>query len=129
VYALDVDGNKRALSADEYDAHYVKEYEVPTYQITPTSDWNYGLQINNDDLSESFSVKQNNIDGDYPWSPESTPIELTAQGRQLSYWKPYNVGAGPLPVSGVHSDQPLEDLRLIPYGATNLRISEFPVLR
>ncbi len=129
VYALHVEGKKRKLTNEEYDAHYVKEYEVPTWSIQPVSDWNYGLQLNRENPSESFEVKQNTVDSDYPWSPETTPVELAANGRKLPYWKSYNVGAGPLPVSQVHSNEPVEKLRLIPYGATSLRVSELPVLR
>jgi hypothetical protein len=36
--------------------------------------------------------------------------------------------AGILPESPVSSSEPLEALTLIPYGSTNLRVTEFPVL-
>ena len=43
-------------------------------------------------------------------------------------WKLQHGWAGETPNSPVRSDAELEELTLIPYGCTNLRVTEFPVL-
>ena len=66
--------------------------------------------------------------GQQPFSPEEAPVLLHARGRRLPQWTLVKHAAGPLPVSPVTSQEPLEDLVLIPYGCTSLRVTEFPVL-
>jgi hypothetical protein len=50
------------------------------------------------------------------------------RGRRIPEWTIETNAAGPLPESPVESSQKLEELTLIPYGCSHLRITEFPVL-
>jgi hypothetical protein len=54
---------------------------------------------------------------------------LKVKGRRLPSWKIDEFqNAGPVPESPVLSDEILEDLTLIPYGAAKLRVTVFPIL-
>lgn len=59
----------------------------------------------------------------------ATPMQLKVPGRKIPVWKEYNGHAGPLPQSPVHPDTDEEPLTPVPYGATTLRVSAFPVVR
>ena len=51
------------------------------------------------------------------------------KGRKLPKWKLSNGWAGEI-LGGPHeSSEPLEELTLIPYGCTNIRVTEFPRLK
>ena len=50
------------------------------------------------------------------------------QGRVLDSWGVEHNAAAPPPPSPVKSPNPMETIILLPFGATDLRISEFPVL-
>jgi hypothetical protein len=51
------------------------------------------------------------------------------KGRRIPSWGLERGAAAPPPTSPVTSTGPLEDLMLIPYGCTDLRITEFPMSR
>lgn len=131
VYALKI-GEKWTRVANTKDPEIYGDY---FFEVIPTTPWNYGLPaslLNNPD--EMFRVvKQENIAA-FPWNTENAPLEIRTKGIKIPSWQLYQEMAGPLPWSNMYkielgNDPVEEEITLIPYGCTTLRISEFPVLR
>lgn len=100
--------------------------EWPSFEIHPTTPWNYGLALD----SGQFKVETRNWPADnFPFTPEGSPIRILAKARRIPSWTLDEHGlCGALPDSPVKSDQPLETVTLIPMGAARLRVSAFPVV-
>lgn len=103
----------------------------PTYEITPASDWNYALVIDDTlPLEQNFEVVRTTWPSDdHPFTVESTPIEIKARGKKVKGWKIDQYGlTGELPVEEFRKfEAGTEEITLIPMGAARLRISAFPV--
>ncbi len=102
----------------------------PETEVFPTTPWNYGLVLDDQDPAKSFEVVAK--PGPVPLNPfttESAPMELRVRAKKIAAWKQDSLGlVGKLQPSPVKSGEPIETVTLIPMGAARLRISAFPVL-
>jgi hypothetical protein len=103
-------------------------------EVRPLDPWNYGLlEAAILDPGQGFEVVQNRTgSGNYPWTLEDAPLALRTRGKLIPDWKLHREMAGPLPHSlplkHLMENEP-EEIVLIPYGCSTLRITEFPVVR
>jgi hypothetical protein len=124
-----VDSSKTAIG----DSHWQKTADPeqwPSFGYYPTTPWNYGLVLDDSHPEKSFKVKKMSWPKDnYPFTPESAPIEITVKARQIPQWTVDKYGlCAVLQQSPAYSDQPVEKVTLIPMGAARLRISAFPTV-
>lgn len=101
----------------------------PSFEIHPTTPWNYGLVLP-ENHEEGFEIQRKDWpEDDFPWTLESVPLAMTAQGRRIPAWKLDDTGlCAVLQDSPVETDEPVEGIQLVPMGAARLRISAFPVV-
>jgi hypothetical protein len=111
------------------EAEWKKVKDNPQFadwEVYPKSPWNYALQIDREHPERSI-VFEDRLIGTTPFSPQGAPVIARVKGRRLAGWGLEKGAVAPPPPSPVSSSEPPETLTLIPYGCTDLRVTEFPV--
>ncbi len=129
VYSLQIGEQWSRVNADK--PH--RDLPHADFEVRPTTPWNYGLIVDGRQPEQSLRFEERPV-GARPFSPEGSGVVATARGRRLPRWKIERGWAGELsPVDARSADpaaaastQPVEPITLIPYGCTNIRVTEFP---
>ena len=105
-----------------------RELPHADWEVHPATPWNYALDIHEKTLEEDIVFKENPV-GEIPFSPDGAPVTAAIEGIRIESWTLLKGSAGPPPRSPVLTEGTRERLTLIPYGCTNLRVTEFPTLK
>lgn len=135
------DKNRNAVSVDRgpltYSLKIGEEWKKwredrpwVSYQVYPTTPWNYGLVLDTNDPAASITVSARKTKiARQPFTLQDAPIELKAKAKRIPEWKQGENGmVGEIVPSPVLSNEPVEDITLVPMGCARLRISAFPTI-
>jgi hypothetical protein len=123
VYSLKLGETRTRVNADK--PH--RELPHGDFEVRPTTPWNYALAVSETKPDASVSFEERPV-GERPFSPEGAGVIGKVKGRKLGGWRLAHGWADEVPPGPQHSREPIEELTLLPYGCTNIRVTEFPCL-
>jgi len=99
------------------------------WEVFPTTPWNYGLVVKGEPRECFEVIEQAGPLSAQPWTPDSAPIEIKTRAKQIPNWKlPKDLTCPELQPSPIKSDQPEEEITMIPLGCARLRMSVLPTI-
>lgn len=118
-----------SLQIGENYLNMTGDADWPTWEVYPTTPWNYGLVLDPSDPASSITKSNGRGHGPNPFTHSGTPVRLTATARPIANWRCDSEDVvATLQPSPVHSAEADRRVTLIPMGAARLRITSFPVI-
>lgn len=119
-----------SLAIGEKWNRYAGTDQWPEYAVYPTTDWNYGLDLDKTDPARSFDiVRKGGAVSDSPWTHETNPVELRVKARKIPNWQTDRDDVvGVLQASPARTAEAVETVTLIPMGSARLRLTSFPTV-
>jgi len=124
-----------ALKLNERWEKATDEVEGEYFSVYATDKWNYALIRDNVDKPaahfKAAVVKQ--VDDQFVWNLAHAPVTITVPAKSIPSWKELNGVAFQPPTDreGIYKgkvDNTVQDITLVPYGCTKVRIVAFPVV-
>jgi len=158
VYSLKIDEHWQTREEAEHELQealgvYWLDFRFPgvrSVDVTPTSPWNYALEVNTSTGPRGIQVIENDWSDEHPFSRHAPPITLVVPARRLigweldrptevvqrgEWWHPNQtfvrkgnfVLTPDVPAKGkVKLSDAVEQISLIPFGCARLRLTTFP---
>jgi hypothetical protein len=130
VYALKIGESRTRVNADKPN----RELPHGDFEVRPTTPWNYGLVADGGGVA-GLAFDERPV-GAMPFSPDGAGIVATALARTIPSWQIDAGWAAEIATTDSASADPSrrvtneaeETVTLLPYGCTNIRMTEFPRL-
>ena len=97
-----------------------RKFPYCDYEIYPTTPWNYAF------ADDNFEVNFGEA-GNVPFSPEGAPMKIKAKFVPIE-WEIVDGICTEVPSSRVPTGE-ITELEMIPYGCTNIRMTEMPLVK
>jgi uncharacterized protein len=98
------------------------------FEVLPSTPWNYGILVDEKDPATSFKFEERPV-GERPFSPEGAGMAVKVNGKLLKNWRLAHGWAAEFAPGLQESNEPIQELTLIPYGCAKIRVTEFPRLK
>ena len=143
-FSLRIGKTYRKITLKEERFYSIDYLGSVDWEITPTTPWNYGLRLDPENPTPDIKVERYPIQTfpfadiqemvfhanekrHQPW-PANAPVVLTVAGKKIPGWQLHQNSSADPPMSPVQSNEATEELQLVPYGCSRLRITEFPLV-
>ena len=106
----------------------VKGHEFPhcDYEVFPASPWNFGFLLEESNFKDSITFEEKQLTA-MPFLPENAPVCAYVKGKKVN-WGSID-GVPHIKPYMSYVDDKIYELKLIPYGCTNIRMTEMPLVK
>jgi len=124
VYSLEPGAIWSRVNADK------PQRELPhgDFEVRPSKPWNYGLIVDETNPGASIRFEEMPV-AEKPFSPEGPGMAASVKARKIPDWGLVHGWAAEFRPGLATSKEPVEEIRLIPYGCAKIRVTEFPRLK